>query len=135
MTGQFIPVTSDPDGEGYFAEDRDTVFCKHGRYVGYPGGPDYICPDCEDGNNTVYETDCWHLQLIEKETDKVLWFRTYYNVEELEPAIEVFTDIVEGTNSTGKVRIDVVTDTYTFFGRQDDPDLQGEGYTIVRRLQ
>jgi len=21
--------------------------CKHGRYIGEPGGPDILCPDCE----------------------------------------------------------------------------------------
>jgi hypothetical protein len=41
------------NGEEYFAEDRDTVYCKHGKYIGYPGGPDYICPFCEDGADTL----------------------------------------------------------------------------------
>ena len=36
-------------GEEYFAEDRDQVYCRHGKYIGYPGGVDYICPYCEDG--------------------------------------------------------------------------------------
>lgn len=41
--------------EEYFAEDRDQVYCKHGSYVGYPGGPDYICGACEDGLDTLYQ--------------------------------------------------------------------------------
>lgn len=39
--------------EEYFAEDRDQVYCLHGKYIGYPGGVDYICPYCEDGANTL----------------------------------------------------------------------------------
>lgn len=26
-----------------------TSHCKHGTYVGTPGGPDHLCGDCEDG--------------------------------------------------------------------------------------
>ena len=47
--GGFVAVTSDPDGEGYFADDYDQTHCRHGVYVGYPGGPDYMCPYCEGG--------------------------------------------------------------------------------------
>ena len=28
---------------------RDETHCDHGMYVGYPGGPDYMCQWCEDG--------------------------------------------------------------------------------------
>jgi hypothetical protein len=28
---------------------RDETHCEHGTYVGYPGGPDYMCGWCEDG--------------------------------------------------------------------------------------
>lgn len=37
----------------YFVEDRDSVYCQHGRFVGYPGGADFICGYCEDGANTL----------------------------------------------------------------------------------
>lgn len=33
----------------YFAEDYDSVHCRHGRFIGYPGGADFICGLCEDG--------------------------------------------------------------------------------------
>lgn len=36
-------------GEEYFAEDRDQVYCRHGKYIGYPGGADHICHYCEEG--------------------------------------------------------------------------------------
>jgi hypothetical protein len=47
--GGFVAVTSDPDGEGYFAGVYGQTHCRHGVYVGYPGGPDYMCPYCEGG--------------------------------------------------------------------------------------
>ncbi len=27
----------------------DDTHCIHGCYIGYPGGPDYLCQYCEDG--------------------------------------------------------------------------------------
>ena len=62
MPYETIEVAS---GEEYFAEDRDQVYCRHGKYIGYPGGVDYICPYCEDGANELcsglrYNIDiCW----------------------------------------------------------------------------
>ncbi len=44
---------SDPGNVGYFSVDHDQTHCMHGTYVGYPGGPDYICGYCEDGMNTL----------------------------------------------------------------------------------
>ena len=117
MPGQFVPVTSDPDGEGYFTEDRESVYCKHGTYVGYPGGADYICGFCEDGANTLYRTDCWHLQFIETGTGKVMYYHTYYNEEELTKAVRTLDEIINGPNSTGAVDMDVVTDDYWYWDR------------------
>ncbi len=37
-TADGTPITSDPR------------YCVHGRYVGTPTGPDYLCGDCEDGD-------------------------------------------------------------------------------------
>jgi hypothetical protein len=32
-------------------EDRiPAPYCKHGTYIGYPGGPDYLCGPCEMGD-------------------------------------------------------------------------------------
>lgn len=32
-------------------EDRiPSPYCKHGTYIGYPGGPDYLCGPCEMGD-------------------------------------------------------------------------------------
>ena len=39
--------------EEYFAEDRDQVHCKHGTYIGYPVGPDFMCGACENGQDTL----------------------------------------------------------------------------------
>lgn len=31
-------------------EDRiPSPYCRHGNYIGYPGGPDYLCGYCEAG--------------------------------------------------------------------------------------
>ena len=34
---------------GTLYEDAST-FCKHGTYIGTPGGPDILCQRCEDGD-------------------------------------------------------------------------------------
>ncbi len=36
----------------------DDTHCVHGCYIGYPGGPDYLCQYCEDGT-TVEELREW----------------------------------------------------------------------------
>lgn len=36
-------------GEEYYAADWDLVHCRHGKYIGYPGGADILCAYCEDG--------------------------------------------------------------------------------------
>lgn len=33
----------------YLSADYDRVHCKHGNFIGYPGGADYMCGYCEDG--------------------------------------------------------------------------------------
>jgi hypothetical protein len=50
-------------GEEYFAEDRDQVYCKHGRYIGYPGGADFICPYCEDGADILAHALRYNIEL------------------------------------------------------------------------
>jgi hypothetical protein len=29
--------------------DEPSYYCQHGKYIGSPGGPDYLCQWCEDG--------------------------------------------------------------------------------------
>lgn len=31
-----------------YEQGMPSVYCKHGYYVGYPSGPDYLCGICED---------------------------------------------------------------------------------------
>jgi len=50
-------------GEEYFAEDFDRVHCRHGHYVGYPGGADYMCPACEMGWDTLYTYYRYYLRI------------------------------------------------------------------------
>ena len=117
MPGQFIPVTSDPDGEGYFEEDRESVYCMHGNYVGYPGGADYMCPYCEDGANTLYKADCYYIQGIVEDTGEVLYLSTLYSEEAVTSALEVLQPIIEGPGSTGKVHLEVITDDFYYWGK------------------
>lgn len=34
---------------GYMASDYAITHCSHGTFIGYPGGPDYLCHYCEMG--------------------------------------------------------------------------------------
>jgi len=39
-------------------DDYDLTHCKHGTYIGYPGGPDYMCGRCEMGDDDCeYDED------------------------------------------------------------------------------
>ena len=58
---------ADPDNVGYFAEDYDRTHCIHGVFVGYAGGPDYMCHYCEMGMNRWVEAPLYQLHLT------VLW--------------------------------------------------------------
>lgn len=48
-------------GEEYFASDYDQVHCRHGAYVGYPGGADHLCFECEMGYNTIHEVEVYEV--------------------------------------------------------------------------
>lgn len=41
---------------GWLESRRDETTCIHGRYIGYPGGPDYLCGYCEDSAFTHKST-------------------------------------------------------------------------------
>jgi hypothetical protein len=43
------PQHGDIEPGGYLDGDYDVTHCTHGTYVGYPGGPDYMCGWCESG--------------------------------------------------------------------------------------
>lgn len=38
-----------PDGlcRDCYEDGIPSPYCKHGTYIGYPGGPDYLCGPCE----------------------------------------------------------------------------------------
>lgn len=70
------------DTEEYFAEDRDQVYCLHGKYIGYPGGVDFICPYCEDGADILawslrYNIDVNFRPELEDEDDFVTIIRCW----------------------------------------------------------
>lgn len=64
-------------GEEYFAEDYDIVHCRHGRYIGYPSGADYMCPECESGRDTPIEYPAMAVLLYVK-PENGNWERTEY---------------------------------------------------------
>jgi len=41
----------------------DETHCIHGVFVGYPGGPDYMCQFCENGEVTWVEDPLWRLMI------------------------------------------------------------------------
>ena len=48
-----VEYREDPDGWWVYIEEikqeRPSLYCKHGTYIGDPCGPDYICGYCEMG--------------------------------------------------------------------------------------
>lgn len=52
----------------------DDTHCKHGTYVGWPGGPDYMCGWCEDGisdeDYRAYHMNVAHRDALER---NLLW--------------------------------------------------------------
>lgn len=38
----------DEDTDTFYSDE--SCYCKHGKYVGTPGGPDILCLDCEIGD-------------------------------------------------------------------------------------
>lgn len=96
-----IQLNDDDPGTEYWPEDVDTVYCAHGRYVGYGGGPDYLCGWCESGA-TVAEYNGY---LLDRERDRLetwafneFWstasgtHRTFRHVYGSEAATELFTE-------------------------------------------
>ena len=77
-----ISVTSDPDGDGYFAKDFAATHCIHGQFIGYPGGIDYICGYCEDGANTLKKDVQW--EAVVNTQGHIIGLGKHYNPAELE---------------------------------------------------
>lgn len=48
-----------------------STHCKHGTFVGHPGGPDYLCGWCEDGT-TDAEFLAWQAGAAQRRIDRSL---------------------------------------------------------------
>lgn len=72
----------------YFAKDFSKVHCFHGNFIGYPGGVDYICPDCEDGRFTPCALPA--VTVFLGVGDSLGEFKTYYSLDALSTDFELF---------------------------------------------
>jgi hypothetical protein len=104
-------------GEEYFAEDRDQVYCRHGKYIGYPGGVDYICPYCEDGADILayalrYNIDInWDPNAPQDEYSTII---RCWSQADLERNLDSLRFLM-GAALKGSVAVRVVTIRYAFW--------------------
>lgn len=104
-------------GEEYFAEDRDQVYCRHGKYIGYPGGVDYICPYCEDGADILayalrYNIDInWDPNAHQDEYSTII---RCWSQADLESNLDSLRFLM-GAALKGSVAVRVVTIRYAFW--------------------
>lgn len=73
----------------YFSEDYERVHCRHGKFVGYPGGPDYLCGACENGWNTLHEVQVF--DVVYADTGRVAF--TKYNRAEAYGFVEQIEEV------------------------------------------
>ena len=108
--------------EEYFAGDREQVYCKHGTYIGYPGGADYMCGACENGLNTL----CTGLQIdleirfrFSNESGWSEWVRIdrVYSLAGIRK-FDAMLDVV--ARSPAKTETQIILGTYQYWGTADD---------------
>lgn len=112
--------------EEYFAEDRDIVYCKHGTYIGYPGGPDYICGACENGHDTLYQGTKFILSYRIWYPEEELWglwteINTAYS-EKGKAKFQPFLDLYASYSETHTIETRVTEETYRYWGNDDTTD-------------
>lgn len=59
---------------------HDTTHCIHGNYIGYPGGPDYMCQNCEDGNNIKLEGIRYRFYMQTKGNEPIRFNEPVYQI-------------------------------------------------------
>lgn len=104
-------------GEEYFASDYDRVHCRHGSYIGYPGGRDILCHECEMGWDTLYEAPCYYIMWGEEK------LTTIYNECEAIAFIERMNELVrEGNEKQGLDNpfLHIEADVYHYWGPEGD---------------
>lgn len=120
MNDNYVEISS---VDGYFSEDREQVYCKHGQYIGYPGGADYMCHHCEMGHDTLFTDTMYqvvtHIDNGEDEpTDHII--RRFYGGRERadELADELNTLAVKG-DVTHLFQFYVKPVEYKYWGRSE----------------
>ncbi len=109
-------------GEEYFAEDYSRVHCKHGAYIGYPGGADYICGACEDGFDTLHQGTKFILAYRIWYGEEKLWglwneVDTVYS-EEGKSRFQPFLDLFIGSDLEMESR--VTEETFSYWGPEEE---------------
>lgn len=108
--------------EEYFAEDYGRVHCKHGTYIGYPGGADYICGPCEDGYNTFYVGIKAILRYRIWYADEQLWglwneIATSYSFSKCREWVTWYALFAD---STFEYEIEIKWEAYQYWGPEDE---------------
>lgn len=95
----------------YFASDYDQVHCKHGVFIGYPGGADHMCGDCEAGHDTQYEGTLYVIMWGEEQLNVM------YRLAEVEDWLASINQIIEDHNDDDpRDPIVYVEGTYMYWG-------------------
>jgi hypothetical protein len=75
--GEYPATVGTPGADDeYFMEDYDDVHCVHGAFIGYPGGADFMCGLCENGQVFPKQDRKWELHIY----GRIVW--TVYKQED-----------------------------------------------------
>lgn len=110
-------VTQVSSTEEYFTADRDQVHCKHGSYIGYAGGADYICSHCEDGHDAIAELVQYVITFILD--GREVPYKTVYSQDAVD---KVFIDL-QFIADHPRSEIVVTEGTYQFWCSSTDEEL------------
>lgn len=67
-------------------------YCVHGKWLGYPGGPDYMCGLCEEGRTVQVQLPKWEMYRVDRGERRLL--RTFYTELEAEIAEALWTHVL-----------------------------------------
>jgi len=105
-------------GEEYFAQDYDQVHCRHGNYIGYPGGADFMCPHCEMGENVLKEGKLW--KVVANFGDETIALNTFYSEEEADAQVARYEELLKGKSGGKPTTFHVVEKTYQYWDTEED---------------
>jgi len=114
-TSEYIPVSND---DGYFIDDRDSVYCKHGNYVGYPGGIDYICHACEEGLNKRKKGVRYNVysQINDIENSKIKIFQEY-SYKALKNRMKTLNQLIAEISPNPQIKITYEKEMYWYWSK------------------